>query len=317
MGIPMVLLCKLLIKIKRIGYREIMNQNLFSKNKKYKKIGIAVIAILTIIIFLRNVRFQSVSDYKAQQQSMVNEYNRNSDKQSVDVTTNSKIAGEDIGEDIGEVINGSISSETDIDTVDRSENKSIYNKDGQITDQNNMANNSTISGISSNNGSESGNIAGDNNGGTISVNDSKDNNSSADSETQYVTCTIEIRCDTLLNNMSNWTNKNKNPSKIEQSDGIILEKMTISVKDGSSVYDVLMILQKINKISVESDPNYIISFNQLAEMDVGTSSGWMYWVNDVQPPYGCSSYPVIDGDNIKWQYTCNEGKEFEENGDLK
>lgn len=291
---------------------EIMNQNLFSKKKKLKKIGIAIIAILTIIIFLRNVRFQSVSEYKAQQQSMVDEYSSNSEKQSGDVTTNSKFAGEDIGE----LNNGSTSSEIDIDTVDMSENSSINNYDGQITDQHNMYNNSAINGISSN-GSDSNNIAGDNSGGTISNNDSKDNNSSPGSEIQYVTCTIEIRCDALSNNMSKWTNKISSIPDNIPSDGIILEKTTATVKNGSTAYDVLNNETKRKNIQVVSsfswafNTYYIQRIWGIGEKDAGDLSGWIYKINGQTLPYAISTYKVQDGDVISLLYTCNMGLDLE------
>lgn len=300
-----------------------MNRDLFSKNKKYKKIGIAIIILVTLIIFFKNVRFQSVSEYKAQQQNMVDEYSRNNEKQSGNISSSPKIEGEDLGEDS----TGSAISELNLSTMDNSENVGI-NSDGQIIDQNNVNNstlNSTLNGTSSNNAYDNRNTADDNSGGTISNSiknsntnsntNSNDNNGTSASEPRYVTCTIEIRCDTVLNNKSKWTNKK--PFNIIPSDGVILDKMTISIQEGSKVYDVLMMATKMGNITIDSEPNYIISINQLAQMDVGNLSGWMYWVNDVKPSYGCSSYKVLEGDKIKWQYTCNMGEEFDTNGHLK
>jgi hypothetical protein len=38
----------------------------------------------------------------------------------------------------------------------------------------------------------------------------------------------------------------------------------------------------------------------------------MYKVNDWYPNYGCSRYPLKDGDVIEWNYTCNLGRDLGE-----
>jgi len=50
---------------------------------------------------------------------------------------------------------------------------------------------------------------------------------------------------------------------------------------------------------------YIEGIGNLYEFDCGPESGWMYKVNGWFPNFGCSSYPLSDGDNIVWCYTCN------------
>ena len=54
-----------------------MNNNFFSNKKNFKKIGIALISIFIIVAAFYNVKFQSVTKYKAQQQSLADEYNFN------------------------------------------------------------------------------------------------------------------------------------------------------------------------------------------------------------------------------------------------
>ena len=53
------------------------------------------------------------------------------------------------------------------------------------------------------------------------------------------------------------------------------------------------------------DSYYIEGINNLYEFDCGSESGWMYKVNGWFPNYGCSAYPLKDGDVIVWCYTCN------------
>lgn len=121
------------------------------------------------------------------------------------------------------------------------------------------------------------------------------------------TCTIEIRCDTILNNMADLT-----PGKESYvpSNGTILATSTVSFKEGDTVFDVLTAACKAAGIPLEYTfstmygSNYIEGINNLYEFDCGEESGWMYKVNGWFPNYGCSKYELSDGDVIVWCYTC-------------
>ena len=120
-------------------------------------------------------------------------------------------------------------------------------------------------------------------------------------------CTIEIRCDTILNHMSDLT---EGKSGYVPSDGIILATSSISFSQGETVFDVLKRACEIADIQLEYswtplyNSYYIEGINQLYEFDCGSQSGWMYKVNGWFPNYGCSAYHLKDGDVIVWCYTC-------------
>lgn len=123
-----------------------------------------------------------------------------------------------------------------------------------------------------------------------------------------VTVTLEIRCDTLSNDMS----KLENPAIEEYipTDGVILEKTSYKGTTDNTVFDALNTLCRNNDIQLEFNYTpiyasyYIEGINYLYEFDGGPQSGWMYKVNDWFPNYGCSSYYLKDGDTIVWCYTC-------------
>lgn len=123
------------------------------------------------------------------------------------------------------------------------------------------------------------------------------------------TCTITIRCDTILNNMGNLT-----PGKegCVPSSGYIMSNKTVEFSDGETVYDVLSRACSSSGIQMEASYTpaygsyYIEGINNLYEFDCGPDSGWKYKVNGWFPNYGCSSYTLSDGDNIVWCYTCGE-----------
>lgn len=122
------------------------------------------------------------------------------------------------------------------------------------------------------------------------------------------TCTIEIRCDTILNNMGNLT---KGKESYVPSNGTILATSRVSFEEGETVFEVLKRACSAAGIQLEYswtplyNSYYIEGINNLYEFDCGSQSGWMYKVNGWFPNYGCSSYTLKDGDVIVWCYTCN------------
>ena len=121
-------------------------------------------------------------------------------------------------------------------------------------------------------------------------------------------CTIEIRCDTILDNIGNLT---EGKEGYVPSNGTILGTSAVAFTEGETVFDVLQRVCDSTGIQLEYswtpmyDSYYIEGINHLYEFDCGSESGWMYKVNGWFPNYGCSSYYLEDGDTIVWCYTCN------------
>jgi len=131
--------------------------------------------------------------------------------------------------------------------------------------------------------------------------------SGSDASKDYGTCTITIRCNTILNNMDRLT---PGKDRYVPSNGIILATSTVEFKKGETVFDVLKRACSYAGIPLEYsytpiyESYYIEGINNLYEFDCGEQSGWMYKVNGWFPNYGCSSYTLKNGDNIVWDYTC-------------
>ena len=139
----------------------------------------------------------------------------------------------------------------------------------------------------------------------------EDNSSSqggADTYSDVLECTIEIRCDTILDNMENLT---AGKEAYVPANGCILSTSTVEFEKGETVYDVLSRVCSYAGIQMESswtplyNSYYVEGINNLYEFDCGNQSGWMYKVNGWFPNYGASSYYLEDGDTIVWTYTCN------------
>ena len=128
-----------------------------------------------------------------------------------------------------------------------------------------------------------------------------------------LSCTISVRCDTILNNMD-WLVPEK--KGIIPSDGVILSQKTVNFNEGQTVFDALLKATKENKIHMEfvNTPiyksAYIEGIGNIYEFDCGELSGWMYTVNGEFPNIGCSLYNLKDGDKIEWIYTCDLGEDL-------
>jgi hypothetical protein len=126
------------------------------------------------------------------------------------------------------------------------------------------------------------------------------------------TCTLSIRCDTILNNMNICA-----PNKVSMvpASGAIMVTRTCVFYEGENVYDVLQRECRSSGIHMSArwtpiyNSVYVEGINNLYEFDVGRLSGWMYKVNGWFPNYGASRYLLQNGDVIEWVYTCDLGRD--------
>lgn len=80
---------------------------------------------------------------------------------------------------------------------------------------------------------------------------------------------------------------------------------TLSFEEGATVYDALC----GTGLAVATQWNpllgslYVSSIGGLAEKHADhPGSGWKYFVNGVEPGYGCNAYVLSDGDSVVWKY---------------
>ena len=125
-----------------------------------------------------------------------------------------------------------------------------------------------------------------------------------------LTCTLEIRCDTLLGSLDKLS---EGKAALVPEDGMLLPVTEVEFTGGNSVFDVFRQTLKNQKIHFEYvdasayDSVYIEGIGNLYEFDCGPQSGWMYSVNGTYPGLGCSGYTLADGDVIVFRYTLNLG----------
>ena len=127
------------------------------------------------------------------------------------------------------------------------------------------------------------------------------------------TCTLEIRCDTLLQHLDKLSD---GKAALVPADGTLLAKTTVTFEPGESVFDVLRRCLREQNIHFEYvdakayGSIYIEGIGNLYEFDCGEQSGWLYFVNGISPGLGCSGYTVANGDEIVFAYTCDMGADL-------
>lgn len=130
---------------------------------------------------------------------------------------------------------------------------------------------------------------------------------------EVYTCTLSVRCDTVLNNVANL---NSDKTDLIPENGVIFPETVLEFIPGESVFDVLLRTMKEHRIHFEFvnapfyGSTYVEGIGNLYEFDCGEISGWMYKVNGIFPNYGCSKYILKSGDKIEWIYTCDLGKDI-------
>lgn len=127
-----------------------------------------------------------------------------------------------------------------------------------------------------------------------------------DSNAERMTCTVEIRCDTVLT-------QEKKHSYAAPSDGVILPPTPVKFTQGETAYEVLRRVCKAAGIDVTYNympligGYYVTGIDGLEEHDFGPGSGWLFEVNGWFPNFGSGKYEISDSDFVVWHYSCEGG----------
>jgi hypothetical protein len=132
------------------------------------------------------------------------------------------------------------------------------------------------------------------------------------------TVTLSVRCDTLLEN-DNLLKLDAEKHELVPEDGVIFAAKEVTAYEGESVFNVFRREMKAAGIHMEFmntpiyNSAYIEGIHNLYEFDAGELSGWLYKVNAWIPNYGCARYQLTPGDAIELVYTCDLGRDIDEN----
>lgn len=118
---------------------------------------------------------------------------------------------------------------------------------------------------------------------------------------------MSVNCSEILKNMDSL---DSGLEKYISEYGLIVEDKAYPIKDGDTVYDLLIRVTKENRIQTESKGIFgnreIEGINYIYNSSCGKGSRWIYKVNgEIQQPV-CSDYKLKDGDIVQWIYVCND-----------
>lgn len=260
---------------------------MFDKYKKYKTAGIIVIVLCIAIFLAANIKISTVKSHDREKE------NKNVDNFVQETVSGGYQADAGSGESEGDIISDSKATDKDI-------------SDGGLqTEQD--EHNSHIGGDSNNHIEE--NTENQNSQNQNEENDNANNQNTDDkndnTQEKYITCTIEIRCDSAVKKLDEITN----PGIVQYipKDGTILKKISYKVKEGTSVYELLATAASDNNIPIAAsyDKSYVMGINNLSEKMIGKWSGWMYSVNSLPPQISANKYILKENDNVLWYYVCS------------
>jgi hypothetical protein len=131
------------------------------------------------------------------------------------------------------------------------------------------------------------------------------------------TVSISIRCGTVFDNAEKL-----DPSLWEfvPEDGVILAQTQYVLREGDTVFDILVRAVKTHRIQMEYSGSpeartvYIEGISHLYEFSCGELSGWSFLINGELTQLGASAFTLSDGDVIEWVYTCDLSRDILQGG---
>ena len=120
-------------------------------------------------------------------------------------------------------------------------------------------------------------------------------------------CTLFIDCSSVFSQ-----NGSLDPalSALLPEDGVILSRENIPFRKGESVGELLRRVCDEENIALERAGGYVEGIAHLYELDMGSGSGWIYFVNGSSPNISAASYILSPGDLVEWKYTCDFGADI-------
>lgn len=245
-------------------------KHLFSNKKRYRNVCIGLLLTAAVIAVFNHVDIKSVGQYRKEQQSLIDRYQSGAAAQTESSSKNISASSETPSKD---------PAASEIPSNDPSAPTKPPEKEIRTQTQ----------------------------GSTVTPPQEIKTENETQPGSKEVTCTIEIRCDNALKNADIMNSAIKD--YIPQ-DGVLLRTLTLTVPEGTSAYDILLMAAKINNLAVVGKAGYISSINHIKEFSAGKYSGWMYKINGETAKMGAAGYKAQPGDVFQWVYSCDMGKDI-------
>lgn len=255
--------------------------------KKIGIIGLSVVALLALVLVFNGIFLNAKNDKKTENnKTTVSNSKENENKQDKEDNNKQEDKENKKDEQNNQVNNESTTTENNKET-----------NVNEIKNDKESSKNPTTSKPSTNNNSNST---------TQEVKPQNQNTQTPKAQTVSISIDCKTAIASGLNNKKGFTHL--------PSSGVILSNMNVEIKDGDTVFDVLVKATRQKGIHMEytgsGTSTYIEGIDNLYEFDAGSESGWRYTVNGKNVNYGCGAYKVKANDVIKFSYTCNLGKDL-------
>lgn len=287
-----------------------MKEKIYQWIRKHKEIVVLLMLLAGILCFFLVNDFQSKDDYYDVTLKTVQE-TENTESQSTtseeiqtdnSVEKTSESDDETSGDELTETIESNTTSETQSETL---EDKTESLETNQVETEETTQNIQTPSSVDNQNIQTTENIT------TTKKDEPKE------TTVKTITVYISIECKNILNNLDSVTNYAAMKSIIPK-DGIIWKKTAYQIDAGSTVFDLLEMVTKANKIQLDYNGKtkniygtiYVKGISNIYEKCCGNSSGWMYTLNEEWIGTGCDSKKLKDGDYVQWRFTCDGGDDL-------
>ncbi len=127
------------------------------------------------------------------------------------------------------------------------------------------------------------------------------------SSKMYIALTID--CIDILANIDDLDSGTAS-SNVVPSDGYIINNERVEIGKNEKTFDIIKRVLNDKNIPFTHEYSsvfkneYIVSINNISEKCCGSSSGWIYKVNEKMPSVGLSHHTPQDGDNVRVMFSC-------------
>ena len=271
------------------------------RQRRWKYIVVALLVVFAVVLGIRQTHFQSVDSYRQEQKLVRKDLTGDDELSSMYKEESEETQQPELTNQPVSTAHGGKADQKASDGKEKS---------GKNTDDNTLSAKADTSSGDQVSSGQNGTPATPGQSQSSSMATAKPGGSTVTTtpEAEKISCTIEIRCDSLVKNKKQ---AQESIWKYIPDDGEILAKVTVQMEKGATVYDVLAKVCKAKGIAVDAEYTplyksyYIKGIAHLYEKQAGDMSGWIYKVNGTAPNRGASAYKISEGDVISWRYTCD------------
>ena len=120
------------------------------------------------------------------------------------------------------------------------------------------------------------------------------------------TVTLSVSCAALLDRLDTYTG---DVDAIPE-DGMIIPATEVELYENDTAYTLLKRVCTENDIALEAKLYDFVYVDRIGGISPDSRGFWLFVINGEIPPLDVQSYPLQDGDVVKWCFTFNLGEDI-------